>query len=89
MKKATFITLFVATNLLFIFVQIHKYSQVVKQSYRKQKNEKQRNELLQKKETLTTQFYELKSRQNVKTFAERELEMRPIAMNQIKKIEAR
>lgn len=86
MKKNTFITIFIAIHVVFIFLQIHKYSQIIKQSYQKQKNELQKNELIQKKQLLTHQLYAMKNRSIVKKFAQESLNMHPINLSQIKKL---
>lgn len=86
MKKGAFIAIFVGTHIAFVFVQIHQYSQVIKYSYQKQKNETLKNTLVQKKQALTHQIYALQNRTAVKQFATNTLKMEPIHLNQIKKI---
>jgi len=88
MKKTTFISLFIFAHIFFIVLQIHKHSQIIKESYRKQKNEQLKNELIQKKELLTHQLYTLKNRSTIQEFATEQLAMKPINLKQIKKITA-
>jgi len=86
MKKHTFITLFIGTNIMFIFLQIHKHNLVINQSYRKQTNEHARATLVQKKRQLTQQLYALKDRSAIKQFAQENLNMSPIKLGQINKL---
>ena len=86
MKRKIFIPLFIGTHILFIFLQIYKHSQVIKLSYKKQKNEADRQLLAQKKQDLTHQLYALKNRSAIKKFAMNHLNMKKITLKQIKKI---
>jgi hypothetical protein len=85
-SKNLFFTAFVAVNVIFIFLQIHKQSTFVKLSYEKQRLEKEKEELTQTKETLSQKLYELKNPSNVKKYAINKLNMEKIKLNQIKKI---
>ncbi len=87
-KKSTFITIFVSTHIIFIFLHIHKYSQVVKASYEKQKNSISLETLRQKKQDITHKWYALQNRNAIKQFAINTMKMEPITLNQIKKINA-
>ena len=53
MKKATFITLFVATHVFFIFFQINKHNQIIKLTYQNQKYENEKKELVQQNQELS------------------------------------
>jgi hypothetical protein len=85
-KKSAFITLFVSTHIVFIFLHIHKYSQVVKASYEKQKNGITLETLRQRKQDLTHKWYALQNRTAIKQFAVNTMKMEPITLNQIKKM---
>lgn len=85
-KKSAFITIFISTHIVFIFLHIHKYSQVVKASYQKQKNTIMLEALCQKKQDLTHAWYALQNRSAIKQFAINTLKMEPINLNQVKKI---
>lgn len=85
MKKSTFITIFISTHIVFIFMHIHKYSQVVKASYNKQKNEMVLAALRQKKQDLTHKWYATQNRSNILHFA-KNAKMESINLNQIKKL---
>lgn len=83
-KQTTFIVTFVATNVLFIFLQIHKNGLFIKESFRQQKLAAHRSELEREKAQLTHQLCALKSHQKIKEFAHTELGMNPVKLTQIK-----
>lgn len=87
MKRATFIGLFISVHLIFVIAQIHKHSQIVKLSYQKQKNEKLRNELAEKQLVLTHQLYAHKNLGAIKEFAIKNLNMAPVKLSQIKRLQ--
>ena len=87
MKRSLFITVFIAAHLFFVFFQIHQHSQIIKLSYRKQKNELTLKKLTQQKLDLTQQLYVLKNKSAIKDFAQQELAMQPINIGQIKKLD--
>ncbi|MCA9770236.1 hypothetical protein KC460_02610 [Candidatus Dependentiae bacterium] len=84
MKQKTFITVFVGAHILFIFLQIHKHSQIVKNSYTKQKFEQEKTLLIKKKQALTHQLYAYKNKSAIKDFATKKLGMQPLRLSQIK-----
>lgn len=86
MKKAVFFTIFISAQVTFVFLQIHQYSQIIKVSYKKQKSEKIKSNLAQKKQELTHQLYALHNRSHIKEFAMNTLNLEPINLNQIKKL---
>lgn len=86
MKKHSFITLFITTHILIIFLQIHKHTLFIKNSYNHQQCEKKLAQLQEKKQTLTQELYALKDRDNIKKYAQDKLKMRPYALNQVKKL---
>jgi hypothetical protein len=55
-------------------------------SYRKQKAELTKENLVQKKRDLTQQLYALKSRAAVKEYAQQELNMEKVSIHHIKKL---
>ncbi len=85
MKKTAFLTLFIATNISFIFFHIHKHMHFIKQSFRKQRNDRLLAQLEQKKQELTNQLYALQNRTAVKTFAQEKLSLKPILLTQVKR----
>jgi len=87
-KMPLFVTVFICINVLFIFLQVYKSSQIMKQSYRNQKNETTKAHLIQKKQTLTQQLYAAKNRSNIKKFAKNNLNMQTVKLNQVKKLSA-
>lgn len=86
MKRNTFIAMFITAHIVFIFLQVHKHTQFVTFTYARQKLEKKQNTLQQEKQLLTQQLYALKDRDTVKKFARKTLKMRPIRLNQVKKL---
>jgi cell division protein FtsL len=86
MKKHSFITLFITAHILIIFLQIHKHTLFIKNSYNHQQCEKKIALLQEKKQTLTQELYALKDRDNIKKYAQDKLKMRPYALNQVKKL---
>ena len=88
MKKNSFITLFITAHILLIFLQIHKHTLFIKNSYNHQQCEKKVVALQEKKQTLTQELYALKDRENIKKYAQDKLKMRPYALNQVKRLPA-
>ncbi len=86
MPKITFFITFLCTQLLFVFLLIHKSSQFIKESYQKQKIELAKSELLHTKEVLTNQLYACKNPAAIKKFAQTNLNMQPVKLSQIKRI---
>lgn len=86
MKRATFISLFVATQVCLVVLQINKHSNRIQLLYEKQKNESIRARLRVKQQELIQQLYALKDRAAVKEYARTHLHMKPVQLSQIKKI---
>lgn len=84
-KNNLFIYVFIAINLLFIFLQIYKQSNFVKLSYKKQRLEKEKDLLIQKKDNLNQKFLELKNPNLVKNSVTQNMKMKKIGINQIRK----
>jgi hypothetical protein len=86
MKKISFLTTFISAHIILIFLQIHKHTLFVKNSYNQQQCEKKIVALRDKKQTLTQELHALKDRDNIKKYAQNKLNMRPYALNQVKKL---
>jgi len=86
MKRSLFISTFIGVHLFFAFFQVHKHSNLIKLSYQKQKHELTRENLIQKKRDLTQQLYALQDRAAIKEFAQQELKMEKVSINQVKKL---
>ena len=84
-KNNLFIYIFIAINLLFIFLQIYKQSNFVKLSYKKQRLEKEKDLLVQKKDNLNQKFLELKNPNMVKNSVTQNMRMKKIGINQVRK----
>ncbi len=85
MKKVSFATLFIVTQIFFVVLIIYKQSKKIEFSYEKQKYEKMTMELLQKKKELTEELYRLKSYSSAKKYA-RSKNMKRVRLDQIKTI---
>ena len=86
MKKNSFLTIFISAHILLIILQIHKHTLFIKNSYNQQQAEKKVATLTEKKQTLTQELHALKDRENIKKYAQEKLNMRPYALNQVKKL---
>ena len=86
MNRRTFILFFIACNIVIVFLHIHNHTNIVRQLYRKQRNEKMKEELLQKKAAAMRTLYTLKNPSSIKQFAAEQLNMQKIALNQIKTV---
>jgi len=87
MKKNSFITFFITVHIFLIFLQVHKHTLFIKNSYNQQQCEKQIAALKEKKQSLTQELYALKDRDNIKQYAQNKLKMRPYTLNQVKKLQ--
>lgn len=86
MKRALFLGIFFGAQLVFIFAHIHKHTLFIRQSYRTQKNEKLLAQLTGKKQEVAAQLQALKSHAAIKKYAHETLHMRPISLNQIRRL---
>ena len=87
MKKNSFITFFITVHIILIFLQVHKHTLFIKNSYNHQQCEKKIALLTEKKQTLTQELYAMKDRENIKQYAQNKLKMRPYTLHQIKKLQ--
>lgn len=86
MKKTTFAAIFFSTHIFFVLLIIHKQNIFISLSYEKQKKEKFREELAEKKKLLTHQCHALANPTVIKEFAKNNLHMEPIALAQVRKL---
>lgn len=86
MRRSFFFAVFITAHIIFIFLQIHKHALFIKQSYRKQKNEKLRNNLHSEKDSLNHQLQLLENHTSIKKYAQNKLAMVPVKLSQIKKV---
>ena len=86
MRRAYFVSVFIAAHIFFIFFQIHKHSKIIQFSYQKQKNEQKKELLAQKLQDLKQQFYKCKEYSSVKTFAQKKLNMKKVRLSQVQKL---
>lgn len=86
LRKKTFIILFIAGHVVFIFLQIYNRTQYIQQTYTKQTFEKKYGTLCKEKQKLTQQLYALKDPTTIKQFAQNALHMHSNRLKQVKKI---
>lgn len=85
MKQIHVIVIFVLLNALFIFLLVHKQSQIIQLKYKIQKLEAEEKELLKKEEHLVYILQEQQSLKQVKNYAIESLNMEPIKLKDVKK----
>lgn len=89
MKKNTFITFFITAHIVLIFLQVHKHTLFIKNSYNQQQYEKKIIALKERKQILTQELHAMKDREAIKKFAHNKLNMRPYTLKQIQKLSER
>ena len=83
MKQSHIILSFVAVNALFIFLLVHKQSQIIQLRYKIQKLQNHEKELLKKEQHLLYILQEQQELKKVKTFALDDLKMQPIKLKEV------
>lgn len=84
MKKRA-ISAIIGLHILFIFLQIHKQSTLIELSYQKQKQEKLKQELINKKNELKRTLCLLQDPETVRAYAQ-VAGMKKISLSQIKRL---
>jgi len=85
MKQTQLIIIFVLINALFIFLLVHKQSQIIQLRYKIQRLEGEEKELLKKEEQLLYILQKQQDLKKVKNYALDNLEMEPIKLKDVKK----
>lgn len=85
-KKKAFITFFITAHIILIFLQIHKNTLFIQNSYNQQLYDKKISVLTEKKQFLVQELHAMKDRETIKKFAQNNLQMKPYNLNQIKKL---
>ena len=85
MKKQAFIILFISVQLFLVFFYIHHQSLAIKLSFQKQKHEKQKLELAQKKQKLKQELHACHDLAHIKEFATQS-NMQKITLAQIRTV---
>jgi hypothetical protein len=85
-KRKLFFTTFVAVHLLFVFLQIHKHTQFIHESYRKQRNDRLYTTLLKEKDSLIHKIHTLHNKEYIRQYAQTQLRMTALNLRQIKKV---
>ena len=85
MKQIHLIIIFVLVNALFIFLLVHKQSQIIQLRYKIQKREAEEKELLKRRDYLLYKLQEQQNLKDVKNFARETLNMEPIKLKEAQK----
>jgi len=88
MNRSKLITLFIILNVGLVIARIHTHNRYMQYSYKKQRHELTKEQLIRTKQELTQQFLALKNRDAIKEFAQNELHLHPIKLNQIQRLPA-
>jgi hypothetical protein len=83
MNKTAFPIIFIGIQIFLVFFYIHHRSSLIKLSYQKQKFEKKKAQLNQKKQELKQELHASHDLSHIKNFAV-ESQMQKISLNQIK-----
>jgi hypothetical protein len=86
MKRKLFLSLFICIQLFFVFFYIHDQSQRIQLSYQKQKYEKKKAELTEKRQALAQALHASHNLAAIKAFALRS-HMQKIKLHQIKSLD--
>ena len=86
MNRNVTVPLFIITNICCVFLHIHKRSMVISESFRTQKIENLLSEIHQQEAELAQHLLALQDRASIKQFAQEKLQMEPIKLSSIKKL---
>lgn len=86
MKRSSFIIVFIVAHIMFACLQIFKQQEFTRRSYKYQKDERYKQELDEKKKTLTNQLFALSNHTDIKKFAHAQLSMEQIHISQVRKL---
>ena len=87
MQSSRFMCLVVATHVAFIVAHIHRHTRFIGESFRRQRNERTRQQLVHKRQELAAQLCAIQDHGYIKRYAEEKLHMKPISLSQVKKLE--
>lgn len=86
MKSKTFMLIIITSTIAIAFLFIHRQSLYVKYTYKKQRLEQHKSELLEKQDTLNKKLYILKNPSTVAQQARDKYALKTIDIKQIKKL---
>ncbi len=86
LKKHFFLITFIATNIFFIFLLIHKQTMSSRLFYQQQELEQTINNLNARKQEFTEALYLKQDKAHIKEIAVNKLGMQKISLRQIKKL---
>ena len=84
MKKISAIVLFFCTNALLVFFEVHKQGQITKSSYEIQNLQAKIASLQKEKRSISFKLHALQEPDELQSFAENTLKMRPIQLKHVK-----
>lgn len=87
MKRFSFLSFFVIMQVVMVVLHIHKHSKKIEISFTKQKYENKKTMLVHKRQELMQELAVQTDRQKIATFATAELQMQPLQLSQIRRIE--
>jgi hypothetical protein len=86
MKRKTFVIFFITCNICIAVLHIKNHTAIVRQLYQKQRNEKTKEALIQKRDGVLRNLYTLKNPSSIKQFATEQLNMHKVCLHQIKTV---
>ncbi len=86
MKRASFFIIFVSFHVAVVGLHIYKHTKRTQLLFEHQRQESFRNDLMAAKQQLVNEAYAHADRKAIKEFAQKQLEMKPIRLSQVKKI---
>ena len=86
MNQSRFLTIFIGAHIFFILLQIHKHTQIVRHTYKKQELEQLLALAHTEKEVLTQQLCQQKNHEEIHKYAQHKLGMKPLNISAIKTI---
>ncbi len=84
---STMITVFIAINVCFVFLQIHKQSRFVRLSYMYQRLEHERDDLLRERDDLVHKLHLQQGSKLIRNYASSELGMKQTVVHQVHKVD--
>ena len=86
MKRLSLLIIIAITNVLFAFLLINKQNKIVKLLYEIQQLQEQREKLFETKKNLLVTMHKEQQLSAIQTFAQEELNMKPIMLKEAKTI---
>lgn len=88
MKRIVNFVSIIGIHFLMLLLHIHVHTQWIEASFLKQKNERTLEQLRIEQQKYLTQLYALQDHTRIKEYAQNHLHMKPVRLNQIKRLSA-